>query len=132
MADLRDAVLKSVSKAQSSFRPKVGNVYLRDGEYLVVTTVRGDRVFWRSGSGEDKSADMDEFRSRAVEQVSTPGLGGANYLDNVWQLVSSKEIARDVRAIAVQRASRRAPSESERLTVLSWSRTLSAGMNPSR
>ena len=131
MSDPREAIFASVARRQAGLEVEPGGVFVRDGGALVVTSTKGERIVSRLASGTDVSETDREFRSRAVEEALSTG-GGGNYLDNVWQLANSIGVPRDVRAIVVQRAARRAPSEADRLTVYRWSRTLSSGGEPRR
>jgi hypothetical protein len=129
MADPRTAIFASVAKRQAGLDPQPGDVYLRDGEALIVSSRTESRVQWRSASGDDHADTLQGFRERAVESIDIAG--GGNYLDHVWQLASSTGIPRDVRALAVQRAARRA-QPAEALTVGRWARTLASGREPTR
>lgn len=131
MTDLRAGIFASVQERQAGTSAEVGDVYIRDGAALLVTGRSEGVLGWRTAEGLDLVAPERDFLARAVDLVPAGG-SPATYLDNVWQLASSANIPRDVRALAVQRAARRAVGEVDRLTVRRWASTLSAGMEPTR
>lgn len=131
MGDPRAALFDSLARIQEEVSPRVGDVYLRDGDPLIVTARAEDELAFRTASGATVTANLRAFRTRAVEEVDSSG-GAGSYIDNVWQLASSQGIPRDVRSLAVQKAARRAPSEGDALTVRRWASTLSSGREPTR
>ena len=128
--DPREPVLASVAKRQAELVVEAGDIYVRAGEPLIVT--RADsRIEWRTAAGDDAGEPKTGFIRRAVDLVPVDP-ATSSYEANVWQLASSTGIPRDVRALVVGRAARRAPNEVARTIVRRWATALAAGVEPRR
>jgi len=129
---MRAAILTATAERQSETIPTAGRWYIRGGRTCYVASAERGALEWVYDDGTRESGSADDFRARALDEVSFGAGRAVSYLDGAWQIAGARGVGAVTRQLALGLALQRAPTNAEGAEVAAWILALANGREPTR